>query len=258
MAWNVSVSVGLVFGAYHTAVLLLAAPFLTVDNLVVSGTDQLSEGEVLALVAGLRGENILAVDLEAYQQRLVASPWLRDGILRRILPSTVEVLVTERSPTAVARFADLLYLVDERGAIIDQHGPRFARFDLPIIDGLGAPDVVPVVDPARMALAARLLEQLGAHPEVLGAISQIDVTDPYNAVVLLNDDPALLHLGGDRFLERLQSYAELAPALRARIADIDYVDLRFGHRVYVRPVGHQAPAPGDRRRQLVRAPAAVQ
>jgi len=258
MAWNVSVSVGLVFGAYHTGVLLLAAPFLTVDNLVVSGTDQLSEGEVLALVAGLRGENILAVDLEAYQRRLVASPWLRDGILRRILPSTVEVLVTERNPTAVARFADLLYLVDERGAVIDQHGPRFARFDLPIIDGLGAPDVVPVVDPARMALAARLLEQLGAHPEVLGAISQIDVTDPYNAVVLLNDDPALLHLGGDRFLERLQSYAELAPALRARIADIDYVDLRFGHRVYVRPVGHPAPAPGDRRRQLVRAPATVQ
>ena len=258
VAWNVSLSVGLVFGGYHTAVLLLAAPFLAVDDLVVRGNDQVSEGEVLALVAGLRGENILAVDLKTYQRRLVASPWLRDGILRRILPSTVEVFVTERSPIAVARFADLLYLVDERGAIIDEHGPRFAQFDLPIIDGLGAPDAAPVVDPARMALAARLLEQLSAHPEVLGAISQIDVTDPHDAVVLLNDDPALLHLGGDRFLERLRSYAELAPALSARVADIDYVDLRFGHRVYVRPLGHPAPATGERRRQLVRAPAAVQ
>ena len=255
---GVCLSVGLVLGAYHTAVLLLAAPFLAVDDLVVRGNDQLSEGEVLALVSGLRGENILAVDLETHRQRLVASPWLRDGTLRRILPSTVEVFVTERSPIAVARFADLLYLVDERGAIIDRHGPRFVGFDLPIIDGLGTPDASgAVVDPARMALAARLLQQLGAHPDVLGAISQIDVADPYDAVVLLNDDPALLHLGGDRFLERLRSYAELVPALRARVTDIDYVDLRFGQRVYVRPAGLPAPAPAERRPQLVLAPAAV-
>ena len=256
LAWRLSLLAGLVAGGYYTVVQLRAAPFLAVDDLVVRGNDQLSEGEVLALVAGLRGENILAVDLEAHRRRLVASPWLRDGILRRVLPSTVEVFVSERRPIAIARFADLLYLVDERGAIVDQHGPRFARFDLPIIDGLSAPGGAPVVDPARMDLAARVVRQLGAQPDVLGTISQIDVTDPYDAVVLLNDDPALLHLGGDRFLERLRSYAELAPTLRARVADIDYVDLRFGQRVYVRPLGQAVP-PTDRRRQLVRAQAAV-
>ena len=47
---------------------------------------------------------------------------------------------------------------------------------------------------------------------------------------------SLLHLGEDHFVERLQSYVELAPALRERVPDIDYVDLRFGERVYVRPV----------------------
>ena len=38
-----------------------------------------------------------------------------------------------------------------------------------------------------------------------------------------------------KFLERLQSYVDLAPALRERVSEIDYVDLRFGERVYVRP-----------------------
>ena len=234
---------GIVAVGYFVAALLVVAPFLAVEHIVVRGHDHLSEGEVLALLSGLRGENILTVDLEAQRQRLVASPWLRDGSLRRLLPSTVEVRVTERRPVAVARFGDRLYLVDGRGTVIDRHGPRFAVFDLPIIDGLGAPGTsVPVVDPGRMALAARLLDQLGPHPEVLGVVSQIDVADPYDAVVLLNEDPALLHLGGDRFLERLQFYAELAPTLRARVADIDYVDLRFGHRVVVGPAGHPAPA----------------
>ena len=246
---------GIVVVGHFAAALLVVAPFLAVEHVVVRGHDQLSAGEVLALVSGLRGENILTVDLEAHRQRLVASPWLRDGTLRRILPSTVEVLVTERRPVAVARFGDRLYLVDGRGTIIDRHGPRFAVFDLPIVDGLGARGTsAPVVDPARMALAARLLEQLGPHPEVLGVVSQIDVADPYDAMVLLNDDPALLHLGGDRFLERLRFYAELAPTLRARVADIDYVDLRFGHRVVVGPVGRAALSRAGPRN---RAPALV-
>jgi cell division septal protein FtsQ len=59
----------------------------------------------------------------------------------------------------------------------------------------------------------------------------------HDAVVMLQDDSALLHLGEDKFLERLQSYVDLAPALREQVREIDYVDLRFGDRVYVRPAG---------------------
>ena len=39
--------------------------------------------------------------------------------------------------------------------------------------------------------------------------------------------------GDDQFLERLQTYLDLAPALRERVREIDYVDLRFDERVYV-------------------------
>ena len=231
----------LVCGGYQAAVLLLAAPSLAVADIVVRGNTQLSEGEVLALVSGLRGASILAVDLETHRRRLTASPWLLGGTLRRILPSTIEVFVTERRPVGVARFADQLFLVDASGVVIDQYGPRFASFDLPIIDGLAGPGgPTEAVWPARMALATRLLEQLARQPAVLDAISQIDVADPYDAVVLLNDDPALLHLGTDQFLERLRFYAELAPTLRARVDAIDYVDLRFDQRVYVKPHGRTA------------------
>ena len=53
--------------------------------------------------------------------------------------------------------------------------------------------------------------------------------------MILSGDPAVIQLGEDQFLPRLQSYLELAPALRERVADIDYVDLRFDDRIYVRP-----------------------
>jgi cell division septal protein FtsQ len=65
----------------------------------------------------------------------------------------------------------------------------------------------------------------------------VDVSDLHNASVILSGDPAMIQLGEDQFLTRLQSYLDLAPTLRERVADIDYVDLRFDDRIYVRPTG---------------------
>jgi hypothetical protein len=61
------------------------------------------------------------------------------------------------------------------------------------------------------------------------------VSDRHNVAVILAGDPAVISVGTDRFLPRLQSYMELAPTLRARVPDIDHVDLRFDDRIYVRP-----------------------
>ena len=45
----------------------------------------------------------------------------------------------------------------------------------------------------------------------------------------------MIQLGEDQFLQRLQAYLDLAPALRERVEEIDHVDLRFDDRIYVRP-----------------------
>ena len=127
--------------------------------------------------------------------------------------------------------------------LIDEYGPQYADFDLPIIDGLPAPvDDRLTTDPARTELAARVIAALKARPDVGRRVSQIDVHDVHNAGVILAGDGAAVHLGDRQFLRRLQSYLELAPALRERVADIDYVDVRFDGRVYVKP----AAKPGAR------------
>ena len=239
---------GLSFGGWMAATELPGAPFLAVDAIVVHGNEQLSAGEVLALMPGLRGAAILSVDLDDHRRLLSASPWLTGGTLRRRLPSTVEVFVTERRPVALARFGGRLFLLDASGTVVDGYGPRFAHFDFPIVDGLEKEggEGASVVDPERMALAARLLAELAGRPDMLDAVSQIDVADPGNAVVLLDDDVVLLQLGVERFLPRLRLYAELAPLLREEVPDIDAVDLRFDPRVYVRDRAHGRGS-GDRR-----------
>ena len=227
------------YAGYRVVGLILGAPVLRVDRIVVRGNERLSMGEVQALVGSFRGESILLADLDAGRQKLIASPWVGDAALRRILPSTIEVVVSERSPVGVGRLGGQLYLMDGRGTIIEEYGPQFAALDLPIIDGLWAAPrgARPVVDEARADLAARLIEEVSARAELAQRISQIDVRDGDDAVIILSGDSAAIHLGNQQFLERLESYIELAPALYAHVPEIDYVDLRFDAHVYVRPAG---------------------
>jgi cell division septal protein FtsQ len=149
----------------------------------------------------------------------------------------VEVAILERQPIGVGRINGDMFLVDDRGVVIDQYGPQYADLDLPIIDGLSAApgDRGGMTDEARADLAARLIASLKPKPDISRRLSQVDVSDRHNASVILEGDRAVIQLGEDQFLQRLQSYLELAPALRERVPDIDYVDLRFDGRIYVRP-----------------------
>lgn len=225
-------------GAYGASTLIVRAETLRIDTITVAGNRHLSSGEVAALLAPLHGASIVTADLERHRGRLLASSWIRAATLRRVLPSTIAVTIEERRPVGLARIAARLYLLDDAGTIITEHGPALAGLDLPIVDGLALRDgAAGAVDRARTRLAARLIAALDVRPDLSGRVSQIDVADAHDAVVLLADDPTLLHLGDERFVERLDRYLELAPALRDQARELDYADLRFDRRVYVRPAG---------------------
>ena len=255
------------YAMYRGAGVVTHARMLQVDRIDVSGNERLSRGEVMAVLTGLRGESLMWTDLDAWRSRLLASPWVRDAALRRSLPSTVEVLVLERTPIGIARVntpgppgagssGGDLYLVDDRGVLIDQYGPQYADLDLPIVDGLeisgprstggraGFGPSSATTDPYRAELAARVIVALRAKPHGAARLSQVDVSDLHNAAVILNGDRAVIHLGDDQFLPRLESYLGLASALRERVPDIESVDVRFDERIYVTPAvaPHETPA----------------
>jgi cell division septal protein FtsQ len=226
------------YGGYRGFSLVLNARMLEVSKIDVHGNVRLSNGEIAALARDLYGHNILTADLVALRRALLDSAWIADAALRRVLPSTIEIYVSERRPVGISRLGGQLFLIDPTGVVIDEFGPQYAEFDLPIIDGLvrSPKKGKSAIDPARARLAARVIDSLSGHP-LAQRISQIDVGDVRNAIVTLDDDPAELYVGDERFRERLQSYVEVASAFRERFPAIDYVDLRFEERVYVRPRG---------------------
>jgi cell division protein FtsQ len=245
-------------GGYWLAHMALASDWLRVRAITVHGNRRVQSGEVLALVEGLRGDNLLTTDLPRWRSRLFASAWIADATLRRHLPGTVDIQIRERTPVGIARVGSALMLIDASGTIIDEYGPRYADCDLPMIDGLvlDVPGPQPTLDRARTQLVARVIGELQTRPDLNRKVSQIDVRDAHDVHLLLNGDSAILRLGDTQFVDRLDSYVGLQAALRQRVPEIDYVDLRFAERVYVGPVAASAPA-RDVQQTAAAQPAAV-
>jgi cell division protein FtsQ len=228
--------------------LVTESPALRISHVVVQGERHLSAGDVRARVRMLEGANIVRADLEAARRRLLGSPWIADATLRRQLPATIEIAIEERQPVALARFArGGLQLIADDGMVLGPVGAARADFDLPIADGLtpvpgrslSGPGIsvgVPArVDAERAALIGHLVESLRHEGGLLALISEVDVTDVEDAVVLLGDDPARVHLGHEDFARRLRAYRDLAPTVLQHVDAIDSADVRYDGRVFVRP-----------------------
>ena len=224
---------------------LVASDLFLVRDITVRGNTRLSVGEVETLLEGIRGENVFLVDLEHYRRQVMDSSWVEQVAISRVLPGTIVVDVVERTPIAVARLNQQLYLVDRTGNIVDEYRAEHHAFDLPVVDGLlTAPeDGTAPIDADRLRSTVALLDDMAARTDLQQRLSQVDVTNPQDVVVMIDDDPAWLHLGDETFVDRLQRYLDVRPALLDRFGTIEYADLKFDERIYVR--GRDSRATGS-------------
>lgn len=238
----------LAYTTVRALALVTESPALRISHLVIEGHRHLSAGDVRARVRMLEGASIVRADLGAARRRLLGSPWIADATLRRQLPATIEIAIEERQPVALARFArGGLQLIADDGMVLGPVGAAQADFDLPIADGLtplpgrslSGPGIgvgVPArVDPERAALIGRLVDSLRQDDGLLALVSEVDVSDVDDAVVLLGDDPARVHLGREDFARRVRAYRDLAPTVLQHVDAIDSADVRYDGRVFVRP-----------------------
>jgi cell division protein FtsQ len=107
------------------------------------------------------------------------------------------------------------------------------HYSFPVVTGIDAGDPL-ASRKARMAVYERLLAGLDANSQQLSEqISEIDLTDPEDARVLMPEQGAdiLAHFGDDRFLERYQRYKAHIGEWRQQYPKLAAVDLRYDQQV---------------------------
>ncbi len=200
-----------------------------IASIEVTGNRFLSEGEVREMLGPALGGDLITANLEGLRSNLAASPWVGGAVVRRKLPHTLMVDVTERFPIALAE-ADQLYVMDASGELIELLGPRTASFDLPVIRGLSG--VTAEVRRDRARRASSLLEDLG---DLSSEVSEISVDRSGDLLIVLRGDGSVLKLAEPPYRKRVLSFLALRQKLRERCPDAEYFDLRFKDRIYAKP-----------------------
>jgi cell division protein FtsQ len=204
-------------GIDHLAV---AAGF-GVKRITVTGELHATDAAITAALGAGPDTMMLGFDTNAAKARLEAVPWIKHAQVMRLLPSSLQVVVEERTPYAVWQNKGQTYVIDAEGVVLAP-ALREAYSSLPLVVGEGAGKS-----------AAQLFAQLTPFGDLTkDVIAAIRVGDRRWTLKLASGLEIMLP--DDNIAEALTSLAKLDEERGVLKRDIAAVDLRLLDRVTVR------------------------
>jgi cell division protein FtsQ len=242
----------LVIGAVTTGVVMLKnalerdARFRIAgtENVQAVGLSQVTRADVLPIFGADIGKNIFFIHLNDRRKELEQIPWIKSATVMRVLPDRIRVSVAERTPIAFVREGQQIELVDGDGVLLTMspEGMTQHHYSFPVVTGIDPRDAA-ASRKTRMAVYQRLVSELDSTGQNISRqISEIDLTDPEDARVTMQDDPTLLHFGDEQFLARYQRYKAHIGEWRQQYPQLDAMDLRYDSQVVLKMASSGAPA----------------
>jgi cell division protein FtsQ len=199
-----------------------------VRSVVFSGNTRLSDDE-LRTFSGLKGgENLLTLSSRALAGKMAESRWIESVSIRKELPNRIILKINEARPFALLDMKGRLFLVDDRGTMLEKLKESTVPF-LPVISGNPFREKEAFSEAIRLAMAIKdtgisaqkdHVEIIAHKPEELAA----------------NLDGILVKIGAGDYEEKLARLIQVENEIRKRQIPVDYIDLRFANKVVVKPV----------------------
>ena len=197
-----------------------------IEQIEVSGNEQLTNAQVLRAAGLAVGQNVFAVGPEQARDNLLREPWIEAADVRRRLPGRFSVEIRERHAVALLASGQL-QLVSDEGTVFKPLEPNDPS-DLPVISGL---------DPNlrtqdEQALSSSLLDSvalLHAYQDAGLArrepISEIHVDNDRGLSLYVGSDAMYVRLGKGPFRQKLERMREVLTRLAKDKARAAYVYL---------------------------------
>lgn len=199
-----------------------------IKRTVFIGNRHLTVDELRALAGIHENESLLTISGKKVSQRLLKSPWIRSVSVRKEFPETLSVLVSEVVPFALLDVNGHLFIIDEKGKLLEELKDNPIPF-LPVITG----------DPSKEGEGfseaitfAKTMNDMGFSSEK----DQIEIviSKPQELTVII--DGIVVKIGSGEYREKLERLLELEEEIKRRKIPIDYIDLRFANRVVLKPI----------------------
>jgi len=223
---------GLFLGVQKTYLFLISWEKLNVTHIDIQCTREAVRSDIKRFLQGKSLGNLLLCDISTLKENLLSHPWIKDVHMRKSFPSTVEIVIIERNPVALL-MSESLYLIDKEGVKLQKVDPEQpGQYPLLVDDKAFVHDIQTKLD-----LAWDFLDSLTQNNET--EIAVIDLSEYNNVKVKMKDSPTWLILGYDHFTEKIDFFMTHQDILYP-YGSLEYVDLRFNNRLYIKPHDHWA------------------
>jgi len=212
-----------------------AAVGLRVRDIVIEGRQKTPEALLRAALGVHSGDPILAFSVADAKARLETINWVQSATVERLLPGTIMVRLTERSPIAVWQHDGKFALIDRDGNIVTDSDVSTFAGQLPLVVGVGAPRA-----------AASLLDALAAQPSLQGrVVAAVRVGERRWNLRMNNGCDVLLPEGAEA--QALAKLVELQASHALLDRPLQALDLRLPDRLVVRPLPDPTHTPPPRK-----------
>jgi len=117
--------------------ILIKKGFL-IENIHITGNNILTKDDILSSFQGLKNKNIFDIDLLQIHKILLLNKWIKDLEIKRILPNTIKIKITEQKAIAIWQTKSGNKLITQKGNVILVKKVNDFKNQLPIMNGTEA------------------------------------------------------------------------------------------------------------------------
>ena len=178
--------------------IILHTSLFNVKNIIVEGNEHLSKEDVIELSKINLDENIYKNSKKEIRNALLESAYIEDARIKKELPKTVKLDITERKINYMIQFADTYVYLNNQGYMLEQ---TTEKADVPIIVGLSTDQNSIIIgsrinddDLSKMNRIIKICE-LARINDLGNLISKINISDERNYIIEIESRGKVVNLG---------------------------------------------------------------
>ncbi len=176
----------------------LLSPMFNIKTINVVGNSKISSDEIISLSKIELEKNMFQHSKKEIIKNIKENAYIEDVQVKRKIPDTIEVTITERKATFKFQIANAYAVINNQGYILEVSDKTD---DLPIIVGIETPQEniqtgnrLCEDDLKKLGDVLKIMESANSN-DVANLITKIDITDHNNYKLILQKKNKTVHLG---------------------------------------------------------------
>ena len=214
------VSFSLIFISLIAIFVLLKFPSLLnnsfqIQNVIIEGSEKSNISEIENNVTEFKG-NLIGLNFNSIKEIVESSEWVKRASIKKVLPSTLKINVTENDPYAIYFQEGKSFLIDLDGSIITEINLKNYEDDLLFVRGENSPE-----------LLEQLIRDISiVFPKLTQTLEEVEFIEKRRWNLKLNNK-LLVKLPDEKIQQSLKNLKQLFEEQEIMESNIIEIDLRI-------------------------------